>query len=333
MQKNMRTDFVFIGLAAILLLAMLFSLHLGSYPLRLADLYQMMSGEGTAQQELVLFSIRMPRLLLAMLTGCGLALSGAVLQAVFRNDLADPGLLGLSAGAGLVIIVLLYLQQQGVFVSAHWRPFAAFCGAALSASLIYILARKKGQAAPARILLTGIAVNAGLGALTLVLAMRLDRSLYDQAVVWLAGSLSGKNYKDIMLLLPWFIALLPVVAWRVKILDILSLGDEAATGLGIHVNRQRLLMIVVAIGLTGASVAVTGGIGFVGLLAPHMCRRLVGARHALLLPACALCGAILVLVADTLGRSLLAPVEIPAGIFCAMIGAPYFLYLLMRMAR
>ncbi|MFK4825590.1 FecCD family ABC transporter permease [Paenochrobactrum sp. BZR 588] len=328
-----RFEIILCLMVAVLAAIMLVSLNAGSYPLRLSELYMIAVGEGSPQQELVLFSMRVPRLLLAILTGCGLALSGAVLQAIFRNDLADPGLLGLSAGAGFVIILLLYTQQQGVFISGQWRPWAAFFGAAVSAALIYILAHKKGVATSARILLTGIAVNAGLGALTLVLAMRLDRSLYDQAVVWLAGSLSGKNYKDIALLLPWFVILLPLLALRVKVLDILALGDETAIGLGVNVQRQRLLMMVIAVALTGASVAVTGGIGFVGLLAPHMCRRLVGARHALLLPACALCGAILVLFADTLGRTLLAPVEIPAGIFCAMIGAPYFLYLLMRIGR
>ncbi|MGU3576044.1 FecCD family ABC transporter permease [Brucellaceae bacterium C25G] len=331
--QTMRMDLIFCLLFLILFAIVLISLNAGSYPLRVSDLYSIVSGQGTPQQELVLFSIRMPRLLLAMLTGCGLALSGAVLQAVFRNDLADPGLLGLSAGAGLVIMLLLYMQQQGIFVLNIWRPWAAFLGAALSAGVIYMLARKKGVATPSRILLTGIAVNAGLSALTLVIAMSLDRSLYDQAVIWLAGSLSGKTYRDIILLLPWFICLLPLLIMRIKILDILSLGDETATGLGVHVNRQRLVMIGIAVALTGASVAVTGGIGFVGLLAPHMCRRLVGVRHALLLPACAICGAILVLFADTLGRTLLAPTEIPAGIFCAMIGAPYFLFLLMRTAR
>lgn len=333
MKMMMRAPTALLALAGLLLLTILISLQLGSYPLRLYDLYAVLSQQGTPQQELVLFSIRLPRLLLAILTGCGLALSGAILQAVFRNDLADPGLLGLSAGAGLVIILLLYLQQKGLMVAGLWRPVAAFCGAALSASLIYALARKKGAASPARILLTGIAINAGLGAVTLVLAMSLDRSLYDQALVWLSGSLSGKTYKEIILLLPWFICLLPLLMLRLKVLDILALGDEAATALGLQVGRQRLLMIAIAVALTAASVAVAGGIGFVGLLAPHMCRRLVGSRHRLLLPACALCGAILVLIADNLGRTVLAPVEMPAGIFCALIGAPYFLYLLMKTSR
>ncbi|MDR2310149.1 MAG: iron ABC transporter permease [Brucellaceae bacterium] len=337
MKVMMRAPTALFALAGLLLLTILISLQLGSYPLRLYDLYAVLSQQGTPQQELVLFSIRLPRLLLAILTGCGLAVSGAILQAVFRNDLADPGLLGLSAGAGLMIILLLWMQQNGqqngLLIAGLWRPVAAFCGAALSASLIYTLARKKGAASPARILLTGIAINAGLNAVTLVLAMSLDRSLYDQALVWLSGSLSGKTCKEIILLLPWFICLLPLLMLRLKVLDILALGDEAATALGLQVGRQRLLMIAIAVALTGASVAVAGGIGFVGLLAPHMCRRLFGARHILLLPACALSGAILVVIADNLGRTVLAPVEMPAGIFCAMIGAPYFLYLLMKTSR
>lgn len=320
-------------LALLLVAAILASLQMGSFPLRFPDLVEIVRGHATPQQELVLYSMRLPRLLLAMLVGTGLALSGAVLQAVLRNDLADPGLLGLSAGAGLTVMALLYLQQQGIWVSASLRPFAAFAGAALAATLIYQLARKAGSTNPSRILLTGIAVNAGLSAITLVLAMRLDRGLYDQAIVWLSGSLSGKTYRDITLLLPWFIIVVPVLAWRVKVLDVLCLGDEAATALGIVVDRQRVLLIASAVVLTAASVALTGGIGFIGLIAPHMCRRLVGPRHAYLLPSCALCGAILVLSADTVGRTILAPIEIPAGIFAAMIGAPYFLYLLMKTSR
>lgn len=320
-------------LALLLTAAILASLQMGSFPLRFPDLLDMARGRATPQQELVLYSMRLPRLLLAMLVGAGLALSGAVLQAVLRNDLADPGLLGLSAGAGLTVMALLYLQQQGILVSASLRPVAAFAGAALAATLIYQLARKAGSANPSRILLTGIAVNAGLSAITLVLAMRLDRGLYDQAVVWLSGSLSGKTYRDIVMLLPWFIIVVPLLLWRVKVLDVLCLGDEAATALGIRVDRQRLFLIASAVVLTAASVALTGGIGFIGLIAPHMCRRLVGPRHAYLLPASALCGAILVLSADTVGRTILAPIEIPAGIFAAMIGAPYFLYLLMKTSR
>lgn len=333
MQRATEFKLTFAVLLALLLIAIVTSLQMGSFPLKFSELMNMMQGQATPQQELVLFSIRLPRLLLATLVGAGLALSGAILQAVLRNDLADPGLLGLSSGAGLIVMLLLYLQQRGIFINGFLRPIAAFAGAALAAAIIYILSRKHGTSNPSRILLTGIAVNAGLGAVTLVLAMRLDRSLYDQAVLWLSGSLSGKAYKDVWLLLPWFICLTPLLALRVKVLDVLCLGDEAATSLGIDVGRQRLLLMSFAVILTGASVALTGGIGFIGLIAPHLCRRLVGPRHAQLLPCCALCGALLVLCADTAGRTLLAPIEIPAGIFAAMIGAPYFLYLLMKTPR
>lgn len=333
MQRATEFKLTFSMMLFLLLIAIVVSLQMGSFPLKTSELLNMLQGQATAQQELVLFSIRLPRLLLAMLVGAGLALSGAILQAVLRNDLADPGLLGLSSGAGLTVMALLYLQQRGIFMSGVLRPIAAFAGAALAAAIIYILSRKHGTSNPSRILLTGIAVNAGLAAVTLVLAMRLDRSLYDQAVLWLSGSLSGKAYKDVWLLLPWSICLTLLLAMRFKVLDVLCLGDEVATSLGIDVGRQRLLLMSFAVILTGASVALTGGIGFIGLIAPHLCRRLVGPRHAQLLPCCALCGALLVLCADTAGRTLLAPIEIPAGIFAAMIGAPYFLYLLMKTPR
>ncbi|HWJ87700.1 MAG TPA: iron ABC transporter permease [Pelagibacterium sp.] len=321
-------------LVALLAATAVVSLNMGSFAIGPGDVLATLFGQGTAKQELTLYTIRLPRLVMAMLVGAGLALSGALLQGVSRNALADPGILGLNAGAGLSILALLYLRQQGIVTlpGALWPP-VAFVGALATAIAIYLLARKQGRVEPGRLLLAGIAINAGASAAMLVLSMRLDRRLYDAASVWLAGSLSGARWADVFAILPWLVVLAPLLAGLVRVLDILGVGDDTATGLGVGVESGRLALLAVAVAFAGTAVALAGAIGFVGLLGPHIARRLVGPRHHLLLPAAALVGAGLMLLADTVGRNLLAPIEIPAGVVVAVLGAPYFLYLLIRTNR
>lgn len=312
----------------------LISFSWGSYAFGPADIWRTLSGAGTPMQELAMFSIRLPRLMMAALVGGSLALAGAILQGVSRNGLADPGILGLNAGAGFVVIVLLYMQQADLMnVSRLFWPPLAFAGAGLAATAVYLLARKNGLVEPGRLLLSGIAVNAGLGAAILVLSMRLDRRLYESAAVWLAGSLSGARFNEAMILLPWVCVLIGLLVLLVKMLDIIELGDLSAAALGVPVERGRLLLIGTAVGFSGAAVAFAGNVGFIGLLGPHIARQLVGPRHHRLLPAAAVIGAGLVILADTLGRNLLAPIEMPVGVVVAVIGAPYFLYLLSTSTR
>lgn len=321
----------FILLASLLLGAAVISLNMGSFAISPGDLVATLTGHGTPKQELALYSIRLPRLVMATLVGIGLALSGAILQGVSRNGLADPGILGLNSGAGLAIVALLYLRQQSILTvpGAAW-PAVAFIGAMGAAIAIYLSARRQGQMEPGRMLLAGIAINAGLSAAMLVISMRLDRRVYDAASVWLAGSLSGAKWADVMAILPWLVLLVPLLIGLVRVLDILGVGDEAATGLGVRVETGRLALLAIAVAFAGTAVALAGAIGFVGLLGPHIARLLVGPRHHLLLPAAALVGACLMVVADIIGRNLLAPIEIPVGVVVAVIGAPYFLYLLVR---
>lgn len=318
-------------LLGLLLGAALISLNLGSFAISPAELWATVLGQGSSRQELVLYSIRLPRLVMAMLVGMGLAISGALLQGVSRNALADPGILGLNSGAGLAIVALLYLRQHSIIAvpGAVW-PAVAFFGALAAAIAIYLLARRRGQVEPGRMLLAGIAINAGLSAAMLVISMRLDRRVYDAASVWLAGSLSGAKWSDVMAILPWFVLLVPLLVALVRVLDILGVGDEAATGVGVRVETTRLMLLAVAVAFAGTAVALAGAIGFVGLLGPHIARLMVGPRHHALLPASALLGACLMVIADIIGRNLLAPIEIPVGVVVAVIGAPYFLYLLVR---
>jgi iron complex transport system permease protein len=325
-----RPELVVLALFGLIALTFLLSLNLGFIRIAPLDVIRTFVGQGTPQQELVLFQFRMPRLVLALLVGMGLALSGAILQGVSQNGLADPGILGINAGAGLGVVALLLFYSSPGAASPFILPVTALVGGIAAAALIYMLAYKDGAVTPSRLLLVGIAVNAGIAAAMLVLSMRMDRQLYSYAVVWLSGTIAGKDWKSVLALLPWTLVLVPLVMVKARLLNVLSLGDQLATGLGAAVERARLILIGVAVALAASAVAVSGGIGFVGLVAPHLARRLVGPNHRVMLPVTLLSGALLVLVADTLARNLLSPVELPVGLVVSAIGAPYFLYLLAR---
>jgi iron complex transport system permease protein len=283
----------------------------------------------------------MPRMTLAMLIGIGLALSGAIMQSISRNGLADPGLLGINAGAGVGVIGLLLFvgrdmtgANENPLQAAPFLlfPVVAFGGAFLAALLVYVLAYKNGEVTPSRLILVGVAVGFGLAAITLLLSLKLHPWIYQIAVLWLAGSITITTWKSVLTLLPWIVVLAPFVFYKARVLNVLNLGDSVATGLGTAVERQRLVLLAAAVGLAASSVAVGGGIAFVGLLGPHIARRLVGPRHEVMLPTAALVGALLLVIADIPARNLLAPIEIPTGIVVAIIGVPYFLYLLVRTA-
>ncbi|MCA9879170.1 MAG: iron ABC transporter permease [Thermomicrobiales bacterium] len=317
-------------LAGLIVVACLISVNMGFIQLSPLDVLRTLAGQGTERQELILFQFRLPRIALALLIGAGLAVSGGILQAISRNPLADPGILGINAGAGLAVVLLLLVFPAGLTRIPFAVPFAAIVGALVTAAAIYVLAIKDAQVKPSRLVLVGIAVGFGIGAAMLLLSLRMDRQLYAYAVTWLAGTISGTDWPYVRALVPWVAILVPVAIWKATTLNILNLGDQVATGLGVSVERQRLLLLATAVGLAGASVSVGGGITFVGLVAPHLARQLVGPRHQVLLPAAALLGALLLVVSDIIAGNLLSPVELPVGVVVAAVGAPYFLYLLAR---
>jgi ABC-type Fe3+-siderophore transport system permease subunit len=248
-----------------------------------------------------------------------------MIQGVIRNPLASPEIIGITAGAGLASAVLLLGMPN---VSVQLLPIVSFLGGLIAAVLVYVLAFKRGIS-PARLALVGIAVSAvftsGIDYLMTSFPVQLD-----MALIWLAGSLWARSWEQFMAVAPWILIMFAGCLLMAHKLDVLALGDEQAIGLGIRVERTRLLALAIAVALAGASVAVCGTIGFIGLMAPHMARRLVGGQHHILLPTAALVGTLLVLSADTLGRILSPPVEIPAGIITSIIGGPYFIYLLYR---
>lgn len=329
MKKNL---FIICLLFLLIVIAFMISMNTGFIRLSPFEVIQTLFGYGNEKQHLILFEFRLPRIIISVLVGMGLAVSGCVLQGISRNSLADPGILGINAGAGLTVILFISVFPSTAAAPVFLLPVLAFLGAGITATIIYTLAYKRNEGiSPMRLILTGVAVAAGISSAMIVLTLRLSPENYHFVATWLAGSIWGSNWMYVLSLLPWIIVLIPFVFSKARVLNVLNLGDLAATGLGASIEKERRILLASAVGLAGASVSISGGIGFVGLIGPHLARQLVGSRHQYLIPASALTGGLLVLIADTIGRWILQPSEIPAGIIVAVIGAPYFLYLLSKL--
>ncbi|WP_456276414.1 FecCD family ABC transporter permease [Bacillus sp. AK128] len=336
MKKKALLSNPFIVMAIILFLILvtfLVSLNLGFTKISTLEVLKTLFGAGTEGNELVLFEFRLPRMVIALLVGAGLAVSGVILQGVSQNGLADPGILGINSGAGLAVVLFIYFFQGTSFamgsLSIFIMPLAALIGGITAAVLIYVLAWKKGVT-PVRLILVGIGINAAFAAGLIIFQLRMNPQDFMQATIWLSGSIWATNWKYVLSTLPWILILIPLTIYKSRYLNVLNLGDQIATGLGAAVERERRTLLLLSVALAASCVAVGGGIAFLGLVAPHLARGLVGTKHQMLIPTSALMGALLLLVADTIGRNLLAPSEIPVGLVVSALGAPYFIYLLMK---
>ena len=311
----------------------LISLHTGTFKISPVEVLKTLVGFGAEEQATILFDFRMPRMIVALLVGSALAVSGAIMQGLSRNPLADPGIIGINAGAGLAVVIFVYFFFGKVtmtsFLSVFILPFFALVGALVAAVIIYALAWKDGVS-PVRLILVGIAVAAGFSAVSLVFSMKMTANDFRFATIWLSGSLWGTDWKFVLSVLPWMLIFLPIAFMKAHVLNVMSLGDVAATGLGLNVEKERRKLLFIAVCLAGASVAVAGGISFIGLMAPHLASRLVGGKYQIMLPTAALIGTLLLLFSDLLSRSLLTTSEIPVGLVISVIGAPYFIYLLIK---
>ena len=301
------------------------TLGLGAVRVPQPDATKALFGFGTIDEVRTVRDFELPRILIAWLAGGSLAIAGAVIQGVIRNPLASPDIIGVTKGAGLAVVVVLLAYPSA---AVSYLPAAAFVGGVVAMAIVYLLAYRKGTT-PVRLALVGIAVAATFEAIIRYVMIDKQQAV-GTALVWLTGSLAHVDMTTVWEFLPWVLVLVPLCfAYSLK-LDLLGLGDDLASGLGVSVERTRRTALLIAVLLASATVAVMGTIAFIGLIGPHIARRLVGSRHAVLLPASAGIGAVLVLVADAIGRGAHPPVEIPAGMITALIGAPYFVYLLSR---
>ena len=309
-------------IAAVAVAGFFLSLTNGSVEISAAQIFGSMPLDETQRQ--ILENIRLPRTIVAMLVGVNLSLSGAILQAVMKNPLADPHIIGISSGAGLFgIFVMMIFSDAGALVTP-----AAFVGAMLAASLIYLLAWKDGIR-PIRVILAGVAVSAFLGAGISALLIFYSDKVHG-ALLWMIGGLSTRSWQHVEILLPYSIAGTLATFLSARHLNVLQLGDEVAKGLGLRVNLVRTILTAVAALLAARAVCVVGLLGFVGLIVPHTARLILGSDYRMLLPGAALLGAAVVTISDTFARTIFAPTELPVGILMAMLGAPFFLYLLRR---
>lgn len=315
---------IFAVLAALLVAAFLIGVGTGTISLSPAEVFQGVFGDEAFEWRRVVWDIRLPRVILAGLVGMNLATSGVILQAVMGNPLADPGIIGVSAGAGLFgIVVLLVFPSLFMMV-----PLFAFIGAMLAAFTIYILAWR-GGIQPIRVILAGVAVStlcgAGISAVMLLFSEQVQGAL-----LFMNGSLSMRGWNEVQILWPYSLLALIAVVVCVRRLDVIVLGDDIARSMGMNVQANRILLTAIAALLAAGSVSAVGLLGFVGLIVPHMMRMILGTSHALLVPGSMLFGAALVILSDTAARTVFSPLELPVGIAMAVLGVPFFLFLLRR---
>ncbi|MEK5253916.1 iron ABC transporter permease [Paenibacillus sp. FSL F4-0125] len=326
MIKISRSRIVVIVTVISALVAAIIAIGLGSVFIPVSDILStIFSSSSKAVNATIIWDIRLPRVLLAMIIGANIAISGALLQAVMGNPLADPGLTGVTSGAAACVLVIMLAAPQ----YTQFIPIAAFVGGLIAAGIVYALAWRRTGISPVTIILSGVAVNAlcggVIGLLTIMYSDRLPA-----AVQWLNGSLAAKGNNALMMVLPYAIVGWILSFFAIRKANIIRLGDQVASNLGENVNQIRILLSLLAVFLAAISVAAIGMIGFVGLVVPHMARMLVGSDYKYLLPMSMALGALVLLIADTGGRTLFAPLDIPSGILMAVIGGPYFLYLMRK---
>lgn len=311
-------------LSALCTVSLLFvlSIRYGTYTLSFDEISQAFHLDD--KNYFTLMEYRLPRALLAIIIGGALAISGVLVQSVVRNPLASPDILGINNAAGLIAVTVLIFLPNLAF---YWLPIFAFIGGVLSFILLWMICGFNFR--PIKMAIIGVALSALWAAISHYLMLTNPVEI-NTAMLWLTGSLWGRSWAYVNVVLPWLLVLLPLPFIFCRDLDTLGLGENKAATLGVSVNKTQILVLVLAVALSTTAVAICGPIAFLGLVAPHLARKLVGGRHRTLLPAAMLIGTLLLQISDILARVIDPPTELPAGILTAIIGAPYFFYLLMR---
>lgn len=325
---------IMILMSLLLMVVFLITLSWGTYTMSFSEVVMTLLGQGSKLQSTTIFDIRLPRLCVAMLVAICLSTAGCILQSVTRNELAEPGMIGINAGAALAVVLLISSGQKTYYseigdASLFVMPLIAMIGSFISGSLIYRLSYKKGVS-PTRLILTGIGVNVGINAFISLYQLNMAQGDYNQVLTWINGSLWGSSWKFFYLILPLTLVFLGLTLWKAKILDVIDLGDELAIGLGVHVEKERKMLFFYATALAALATSVAGNLAFLGLLGPHLAKRLVGPVHRRLIPMASLLSIMIILLADSISRNVFSPIEIPVGTTIAIVGVPYFIYLMLK---
>lgn len=312
------------GTALVLVILVVLFPTIGSVDLSLGEIISSLIHQDNSMVMTIVYKMRLPRNILAVLIGANLAVSGVLLQSVMKNPLADPGITGVSSGASVAAIIILLLMPQ----LSGALPLFAFVGGAIACALVFIMAWKNGLR-PERIVLAGVAINTILGGfISLLSTLFSDR--IQSAILWLNGSLATKTWSHVDMLFLYSLIGLGLSLFLIRSANVLQLGDESAKNLGFNVSRTRLVISAVAVFLAAISTAVVGIISFIGLIVPHIARLLMGSDHKYTIPFSMVLGAIVLLIADTLARTIGGSIEIPVGVITSIVGGPFFLYLLRK---
>lgn len=321
-------------LLILLVISFAVTLCWGTYKVSVLDVIKTLLGNGTRLQNTAILSIRLPRLLVGVFVAIALSTAGAILQTITKNDLADTGIIGINAGAAVAAVIFItyqtgnYYAELGQF-SIFVLPLMAIIGAAVSSFIIYMLSSRNGIR-PKRLLLIGIGLNAGLNAFITFFTFRGGVGDYNRVLVWTSGSLWGSGWSYAKVIIPIVTLMFILVLLNYKKLDVLSLSDELTISLGLNIDRERKKFLSFAVILAGTATAFAGNIGFLGLISPHIARKLVGPYHKKFIVISAIISVIIVLLADAVSRNLFSPIEIPVGITVSIFGVPYFIYLMMK---
>lgn len=328
-RRNKRIAVICILLAA-LLAGLFFDINAGYASISLPEILEILAGGGSRGARFALLELRLPRVVTSLLVGIGLAVSGSIVQGITRNDMAEPGILGINAAAGMFIAIFVVFFTGTSQGYEYVLPLIAVAGSAAAAFIEYRLSLVHGKMSGKRLLLIGVALSSAFTSVTTMLMLRMSDSQYAFVQSFIAGSIWGASWKNAAILAVCLLSLSFAAWYHSRTLNVLVLNEESAAGLGVNIQKSSFWMLACAVAMSGLCCAVGGGLSFVGLVCPHLARRLVGPNYRYLFPVTLLCGAVLLVYSDIISRTLLLPNEIPIGIVAAVIGAPYFLYLLVK---
>ena len=333
MKKN-KFKIVITSLILLTIIFFIFSLGWGSYKMSFGEVFNTLLGGGSKMQNTAIFTLRLPRILVGIFVGIALSTAGALLQTITKNDLADSGIIGVNAGAAVMAVIFITYQTKDYYselnkFSIYLLPIIAIVGALITAFLIYILSSKGGLKSK-RLLLIGIGINAGLNAFITFFTFRGGVGDYNRVLVWTSGSLWGSGWAYAYIIIPIVTLMFLLTLVNYKKLDVLTLSEELGTGLGLNIEKERKRFLFYSVILAGTATAFAGNIGFLGLISPHIARKLVGPYHKKFMIVSAFISIIIILIADAVSRNLFSPIEIPVGITVSIFGVPYFIYLMMR---
>ncbi|HDP5789760.1 TPA: iron ABC transporter permease [Staphylococcus aureus] len=330
--NNKRRQWIALAVFSILLfLGCTWSITSGEYNIPVERFFKTLIGQGDAIDELILLDFRLPRMMITILTGAALSISGAIVQSVTKNPIAEPGILGINAGGGFAISLFIAIGKINADNFVYVLPLISILGGITAALIIFIFSFNKNEGVtPASMVLIGVGLQTALYGGSITIMSKFDDKQSDFIAAWFAGNIWGDEWPFVIAFLPWVLIIIPYLLFKSNTLNIIHTGDNIARGLGVRLSRERLILFFIAVMLSSAAVAVAGSISFIGLMGLHIAKRIVGPRHQLFLPIAILVGACLLVIADTIGKIILQPGGVPAGIVVAIIGAPYFLYLMYK---